>query len=298
MARGPPDVARGAAGDDPPVVDDRHRIAQGLCLLQLVGAEHERLPGVTELEEGGLQQRHVHRVEADERLVHQQHVGVLEHGRDVLHLLLVSLGQCLGSAVGEVRDPEALEPRHRLPPRLRARHPVEGGEVHQLVDDGHGQVEPALLRHVAPRAARPRACRLPVPGDAALVRLHEAQDDPHRGGLAGAVGAQEAEDLPRTDGKGDAVEGLHLAEALAEAVDHKGHRAWFLPIRPLPWRCLHSRLPVGRRTPAIESDRVGRLTSCDPCRVTPRGCEPQAPVRSSAPARRPETMTPEVGERG
>ena len=58
------DVAERPAGDQPPAVDDRDRLAQRLDRLHLVGREDERPALVAQLEERLAQQRDVHRVEA------------------------------------------------------------------------------------------------------------------------------------------------------------------------------------------------------------------------------------------
>src|SRR5690606_26288861 len=48
--------------------------------------------------------------------------------------------------------------------------------------------------------------------------------DPHGGRLAGAVGADEAEDLPRLDGEAEPVERHRRAVALAEPVEFEHAR--------------------------------------------------------------------------
>src|SRR6185295_549239 len=65
-----------------------------------------------------------------------------------------------------------------------------------------------LLRRVQPVDERP-----------ALVRGEDGGEDAQGGGLAGAVGAQKAGDLPIPGDEGDAPEGLHLAERLVELLD-------------------------------------------------------------------------------
>ena len=49
--------------------------------------------------------------------------------------------------------------------------------------------------------------------------LHQAEDDPHRGGLAGAVGAQEAGDPARMHGEAEPVDGHGAAVALGELMN-------------------------------------------------------------------------------
>ena len=77
-----------------------------------------RLAPVAHLEECGLEERDVDRVEASERLVHQEDVGVVEDRGDVLDLLLIALRQAFGGAVGVLGDPEAGEPGEGLSTRL------------------------------------------------------------------------------------------------------------------------------------------------------------------------------------
>jgi len=63
------------------------------------------------------------------------------------------------------------------------------------------------------------------PGDdhPALVGVAQPLEDLHGGGLAGAVGSEDAEDLVLADVEGDAVDGHDLAVALAEILDLDRH---------------------------------------------------------------------------
>ena len=67
-------------------------------------------------------------------------------------------------------------------------------------------------------AARSRYC-LPLTVAVPLVGAVEAEDQPHRRRLAGAVGAEEAGDDPGLDREGEVVDGDLLAVTLAESVD-------------------------------------------------------------------------------
>ncbi len=73
---GPFQLSERATGDDPPAVDDGERLAQRLGGLHLVGREDDRAALVAQLHERLAQQREVDRVEAGERLVHEQHLRV------------------------------------------------------------------------------------------------------------------------------------------------------------------------------------------------------------------------------
>ena len=70
---------------------------------------------------------------------------VVQDGRDELDLLLVALAQLVGPPVGEVRDPEALEPVERVAAGLGLRDAVQAGEEDELVEHPHPGVQAALL---------------------------------------------------------------------------------------------------------------------------------------------------------
>ncbi len=55
--------------------------------------------------------------------------------------------------------------------------------------------------------------------DAAGGGRDQAVDQIEAGGLAGAVGADETQNLPRLHGKRDAVHGLNPAEVLGQVID-------------------------------------------------------------------------------
>ena len=91
-------------------------------------------------------------------------------------------------------------------------------EVHDLVNQRHLRVQPPLLWHVAEPEPSAVADRLPVPRDRPAVGGEDAHHRPHRRRLAGAVAADEADDLALSDGERDTVERDQFAEPLAQAV--------------------------------------------------------------------------------
>ena len=108
-----------ATHDEPAAVDDHDRLAQLLDHLHLVGREDERRAALAHLAERLFQERDVDRVEADERLVHDQDIGLVEDRRDQLDLLLVALRQFLGAPLLVLRDAgsgPASRARGRRPP--------------------------------------------------------------------------------------------------------------------------------------------------------------------------------------
>ena len=68
-----------------------------------------------------------------------------------------------------------------------------------------------------------KCARLAVDEDLARVRLVEAGQDVHQGGLAGAVLAEQAEHLAAVDRDRDAVVGEHAREALGDVLELEAH---------------------------------------------------------------------------
>ena len=87
---------------------------------------------------------------------------------------------------------------------------VEAGDEEQVLLDRQVLVEREFLRHVADFALDPGAVAPHVEAEhrpLARVGRQQAADQPDRRGLAGAVGAEEADDLARCDAQRDVVDG-------------------------------------------------------------------------------------------
>ena len=136
------------------VIDERDRVAQLLDRLHLVRREDERRPSLPHPLERLLEQRDVHRIQPDERLVHDQDRGLVEDRGDQLDLLLVALRELLGPALLVFRDSEARQPLPCARGRDVARDAVQRREEHELPEHLEPGVQPALLGQVAPRLAR------------------------------------------------------------------------------------------------------------------------------------------------
>src|SRR5213592_1792516 len=94
----------------PPPRDDAQLLAQLFGLLHDVGREQDGLPATPQVEHGVLHDLRVHRIQSRERLVQNQEIRVVEHGRDELHLLLRALGQLIDPAQAPLTETESLEP--------------------------------------------------------------------------------------------------------------------------------------------------------------------------------------------
>ena len=97
--------------------------------------------------------------------------------------------------------------RARRGRRVLRLHPVLLGEVRELLEDPHPRVQAALLGHVAEPQPRLAADDRAVPADLAAVRPGQAEDAAHRRRLAGAVGAEEADDAAGRGLERRAIEG-------------------------------------------------------------------------------------------
>src|SRR5881628_532635 len=174
----PLDVRERAVHQLPAPRDDAQLLAQLFGLLHDVGREQDRLPAAAQVEHGVLHHLSIDGIEPRERLVDNQEIRVVEHGRDELHLLLHSLRQLVDPAQSPLSEPESLEP---LPGPLARPPPVDAfhfAKKHEHVEHPHLAVQAALLREIAdplrvgPPAARLGADRLspggarPVPQDA------------------------------------------------------------------------------------------------------------------------------------
>ena len=178
-----------------------------------------------------------HRVEAGERLVEDQHLGVVEDGGDELRLLLHALAELVELAVAPRREAHALQPRRQAARRFRPRHALEGGEEQQLLLQRHARVEPALLGHVPDavaglpgRRARRGSRSCPRPGRRMFMTMRRVVVFP------GPVRAQEAEGAAAGDVQGKPLDrhvaGVGFAHA-GEADGGVGHgRHSTLPANP------------------------------------------------------------------
>ena len=109
---------------------------------------------------------------------------------------------------------------------LGGRDPEVPAVDEQVVEDVELVVEGVLLRADPEPAADGRAVRRRVEAEDAQVAVghrRDGRDHPHRRGLAGAVGAEEAERLAPAYGDVDAAHRLEVAERLAQVprLDHQ-----------------------------------------------------------------------------
>ncbi len=157
------------------------------------------------------------RVEAGRRLVEEQQLGVADQGKRDVQPPLLTARHPQYTRFGLLRQPHLLDRLIDVPrPRV-----VPGEQLERLAHRELG-VHPALLQDdadaLAPLAGRMRGV-LAEDRDLARRALAIALEHLDRRGLAGAVRAQEGEDLAPLDGQVQATDGLEVAIGLAQARD-------------------------------------------------------------------------------
>jgi len=128
--------------------------------------------------------------------------------------------------------PEKLEKRSRRSP-VEA---VEFAEELEVFAGAHLAVDGEFLRHDADEpanVARGTDDRLAEQAHRAVGRLEQAGKDRQQRGLAGTIGAEEAEDFSFADLESDSRESLERAVALVQIddVEKRIRHAW--PLMPL-----------------------------------------------------------------
>jgi hypothetical protein len=177
-----------------------------------VAREQHTAPGASLLDEHLADGVDAGRVQSGEWFVQHQHLGVMHQGCRQLHPLLVAVRQGLHLAGGAVGHVQALQPLLGGGGGAARVHSVQPAKVLELFRYEHVWVQAALLWHVAEAAALGDSDRHAVPPHRSGVEVGEAEDCPHRGGLAGAVRTEEPYDLARGDREAQVVESGHCAE--------------------------------------------------------------------------------------
>jgi hypothetical protein len=214
-----------AIGDDPALVDDRDAVGQPVRLLEVLGGEQQCAALGDELLDHMPQVAATRRVEPGRRLVEEEHGRAVDQRGGQVEPAPHAAGVGLGRAIGGVAEPEPLE-QLVGPGGDRTL-----GQVGEPADEA--QVLPArqvlVDRGVLPGEADALADGLGMAGHVhaedlgvTAVGVEDGGEDAHGRRLAGAVGPEQPEHGARCRGKVDTGEGLHLAEALGQALDPDG----------------------------------------------------------------------------
>ena len=90
------DLAHASGEDEVAAIDEGDGVAELFDLVHAVGGEEDGSTLIAEVNEGVLEKRGVDRVEAAERLVHDDELGIVQQCGDELNLLLHALGELFG----------------------------------------------------------------------------------------------------------------------------------------------------------------------------------------------------------
>src|SRR5581483_8790631 len=214
-------VLRRVDGDDLPLVDDDDALARLADFRQDVRAQDDRV-GARELFDQLPRFDDLLRVEAGGRFVEDQHVGVVDDCLREADALLVPLRQFAALPLRHIGD---ARPIHDGANAIGA---PGGGDAFDLrheaeiLGDGHVGVERRRFRQVSGAALGfDRLVEDVEPGDErfAFSRRHVTGEDAHRRRLAGAVRAEEPEDLAALDAEAHVFYGGDAAVALGEVLD-------------------------------------------------------------------------------
>ena len=194
--------------------DDRHFVAQPFGVGDDMGGENDRGAfrglGADDLFELTL----VERVEAGKRLVEDYQPRLMDQRAQQLHLLRHALGQLADLAVGGMAQAVFLQQRARAPTSFGQRQPAQCAEKSYRVIGLHRRIQPALLGQIADQMHDFLRAFVAEHAAQPAVGIDDAQQDAQRGGLAGAIGAENAVDQAFGHRQVDAIDRDDTVETL------------------------------------------------------------------------------------
>ena len=222
------------------MVDDRDAVGELVGLVEVLRGQQDRAAVADEVPDGVPHLAAGARVQAGRGLVQEDQGRPGDQARGQVEAPAHAAGELLDRLGRRLLQVELLEQpggrRARLGP-AEALEPAEEVEVlgggQQLVDRGVLAGDPQEL------ADDVRVAAYVDPEDLRVARLHREQRGQHlhQGRLAGAVGAEHAEDLTAADLEVDAVDGAVVAEGLDQPV--RGDRRQLVVERGMKCSCGH-----------------------------------------------------------
>ena len=214
------------AGQHPPVIHQRNAVA-ALGLVHEVGRDEDRhLVSARQIDEQLPEGIARHRIDARGRFVQDQQFRRMHQRHRQRQALAHAERQFVGHGIGRAVQPETGQ-KFAYPRRdRRFRHAEQARMQHQVLLDAEFGVQRKRLRHVAdtpPRGDVARVHFLPEQPGFALARRQQAGEHLHGGGLAAAVGAEEAENLAAVDAEVDVVDRREIAEAHGQVARFDGN---------------------------------------------------------------------------
>ena len=202
----------GADGDHLAVVHDADAVAELLRLFHVVGRVEHRHALVAQRQDAVQDGPPALRVDADRGLVQVEHARLVQQGHADVDAPLHAAGVLVHAVLLAVDQADELQHLVDALLELRAGKPVHAAPEQQVLAGGHVRVQGDVLRHDADdRLDRlgVRHDRVPVHEGVAPGWAQQAGEHGDGGGLAGAVGAEQAEDLALVDVEAHLVDGQH-----------------------------------------------------------------------------------------
>src|SRR5258706_3973682 len=258
-------LGRRSVGDDLAVIDHDHAVDDRHQLLQLVlDHQHRRAfrmqpaeaPALVQPTDGAGEEVGLGRVQAAERLVEQQQLGLGGDGARDLEALEIALRERRGRLERHIGDADELERVHRF--RLDALHPLAAAprarrhQRHHDVGDDRQVAEGAHVLEGAGNAAvddvpgREPGDVLAVEDDAPGVGAQDLGDQAQQRSFARAVGADQADQLVALELEAHRVHSSQAAEALGDLLDSEEFRRHDVVCRFVPAAILtqHTKIPA------------------------------------------------------
>src|SRR5713226_2624962 len=211
---------------DAAVVDNHHPVTDLRDLRQYMRRKHDRaVARKAAYEFANLV--NLSRVESDRRLVEHQHRRVMNQRLRKPYTLAVALRELAANTVRYGLKAAHLRHVFYRTFQRTASHAAKFRDEAQIRVYAHVTVKRRVLRQIsnqAPRFERVRKDIEVVDDDRPRGRRHVTRDDAHRGGLARAVGSQEAQDLTALGLEGNVPDGDETAIRLGEVFNFY-HRA-------------------------------------------------------------------------
>jgi hypothetical protein len=187
-------------------------------MMNDMGGEDDRRPRRRFLADQLLETPLVDRIEAGEGLVEHHQLGLVDDRPEDLDRLRHALRQGLDRLVDIIAEPvlgqQYLGPLAADVERQAAERAHEGDRLL----GGHRRIEPALLRQIANHLGRLERTFAAEQGAMALIGLDDSEQHSQRGGLAGAVGAEDSVDASFRNRDVDSAHRLLAVEGLVQAL--------------------------------------------------------------------------------
>ncbi len=205
--------------DQPPLGDQGDHVAL-LGLGHVLGGDQERAAGLAQPVELAPDALADERVDAGGRLVEEHQLGVVDERAGELQPAAHAARQVAGPSLPGVGELQPVEQRPDARPPLEQEQPVQARDEVQVLADGQVVVQRDVLGHEADPGAglggKPGGVGAEHLGLAA-GRAEGAREQPDRRRLAGAAGADDADDRPARDREVDARQRDDVVEGAAGA---------------------------------------------------------------------------------